>query len=83
MKARAERVTERTVKELLKLLEERLEDVASVMVEMEETHSESELAANGSYCALVSAGMNLQQTLESMNFWINRGGTPATKKDEK
>ena len=80
MKARAERVTERTVKELLKLFEERLEDIASVMVEMEETHSEAELAANGSYCALVSAGMSLQQTLEGMNFWITRGGTPAAKK---
>lgn len=83
MKARAERLTANAVKELQKVLETQLEDIASIVTEMEETHSLAEMAIDANYCALVSAALGLQQVAEGIEYWINRGGTPATKKDEK
>lgn len=75
-------MTERTVKELLTLLEHQQEDIASVVSEMEETHTEAELAANGNFCALASAGLGIAEMRETMKRWINRGGAAAEKDDK-
>ncbi len=79
MKARPERISEATVKELLEVLDNHQDVVAEVLTEMELTHSDVELAADRRYCALVSAMANLAATRESMTYWLERRVCPGVE----
>lgn len=70
MKARAERMTECAVKEILAIIQNRRQSIDEIVAAMDETHSAEELAQNRAYCALVSAFNNLKFTEERMTGWL-------------
>lgn len=71
MKARAERMTCATVTAVGATLSALRENIDYVIKAMDETHSAKELAQDLNYCALMSAAINIKQTLNDLSNWIS------------
>lgn len=71
MKARAERMTCVTVTAVSATLSALRENIDYVIKAMDETHSAKELAQDLNYCALMSAGINIKQTIHDLKNWVN------------
>lgn len=71
MKARAERMTSATVTAVGATLSALRENIDYVIKAMDETHSAKELAQDLNYCALMSASINIKQTIHDLKNWVN------------
>lgn len=71
MKARAERMTYMAVDVVKMTLSTTLVHLDYVIEAMDKTHNAQELAQDLNYCALISAAIDIKQTLKNFNAWIS------------
>lgn len=71
MKARAERMACMAADVVKMTLSTTLVHLDYVIEAMDKTHNAHELAQNLTYCALMSAAINIKQTLKDFDAWIS------------